>query len=103
VQPATQQRAPAPNVAVIRIETAVGAKKLLTFKIPRIYSQRMTLLFSSPSIEYVIYTGGNISSGTDFHGLFSGAVYAKRTNAGNFTTNSLVSGVGNTGGGMGRC
>ncbi|GHU23219.1 hypothetical protein FACS1894172_04180 [Spirochaetia bacterium] len=94
-----------PNVAVIRIETVVGAKEVLTFKMPRIYSQRMTLLFSSPSIEsgteYVIYTGGNISSGTDFHGLFSGAVYTKGTNVGNFTTNSLVSGVGNTGGRMG--
>ncbi|WP_298651807.1 carbohydrate-binding domain-containing protein [uncultured Proteiniphilum sp.] len=88
---------------LINIQSA--GTSVLTFKIPRAYSQ-MAFLFSSSGLNagttYTIYKGGNISGGTDFNGLYSGATYTGGTSAVTFTTNSMVTTVGTfTGGGGG--
>lgn len=77
---------------------------ILTYMIPRPYTQ-MTLLFSSGTLtantDYTIYTGGTVSGGSEFHGLYDGASYTGGTVVNTFTTGSMVTTVGNTGGGPG--
>lgn len=96
------------NMQIVRIETTSEGKEVLTFKLPKSYGNNLTMLFSSPLLSantgYSIYTGGNISGGSDFHGLYTGAVYTKGSSAGTFTTGTAagsVSTVGNQGGGPG--
>ena len=77
---------------------------LMTYMIPRTYRQ-MTLLFSSPQLEngsYAIYTGGSVTGGSSFYGLYSGADYDGGTQAVTFTVSSMVTQVGSISGGSGN-
>lgn len=88
---------------LFRIESADGAD-ILTFVIPRTL-QQMTLLFSSPSLasgtNYTIQTGGTVTGGTDFFGLYTDATCSGGTQAATFSTSSMVTTVGSFSGGMG--
>jgi hypothetical protein len=62
----------------------------LTLKLPRDYaSGTLCMLFSAPAMakgaQYAVYTGGSISGGTEFHGVYTGAAYTRGTQAATFT------------------
>lgn len=90
----------------INIVSSAG-ESILNYKLPRSYSQ-MTLLFSSSKLlsggSYIIYSGGTVSGGTDFHGYLSDGTYTAGSQLATFTSSSVVTQVGNTssGGGGGR-
>jgi hypothetical protein len=90
------------NIEIVHVESTSDSKEVFTFKMPRKYNSQMVMLFTSPSLEkntgYTIYTGGSISGGTDFHGLYSGATYTIGTSAATFTTSSVVTTIGSSGG-----
>ncbi len=87
--------------SILHIESAAGVE-ILTFKLPKAST---TMLFSSPQLaagtSYNIYTGGSISGGSNFHGLYSGATYTKGTSTTSFTSSSMVTTVGNVSEGPG--
>jgi len=86
--------------SVIRIEQ--GGTEVLTFKVTKAYQN---MLFTSPNLTlgktYTVYSGGTVSGGTDFHGLYTGAAYTGGTQSVTFTTASVVSNAGGTTGGPG--
>lgn len=82
------------------ILSATG-EDILTYILPRTLNQ-MTLLFSSPSLKegsYTIYSGGSISGGTSFHGLYAGSSYASGKQLATFNASSMVTTVGSSNGG----
>lgn len=91
----------ASSYEIIHIESSLG-ENILTFKLPKTFSQT-TMLFSSAALtsgsSYTIYTGGSISGGSSNYGLYTGATYTKGSSATTFTPTSMVTTVGNTGGG----
>lgn len=84
---------------IIHIESSSG-DGILTFRLPKTFSQTV-ILFSSPSLvantTYTIYTGGSISGGTSMYGLYTGATYTKGTSVGTFTPSSMLTTVGTSG------
>lgn len=88
------------SYSIVYIESSDG-EGILTFELPKTFSQTV-MLFSSPSMiantSYSIYTGGSISGGDSAYGLYTGATYTKGTLAGTFSTSSMVATVGSTGG-----
>jgi hypothetical protein len=87
-------------VSILHIESVDG-NEALTLQLPRTYRGTLCMLFSSPALvsgtQYAVYTGGSISGGTDFHGLYSGAAYTKGTQTAAFTASKYT----NAGGGSG--
>jgi hypothetical protein len=64
---------------------------LLTYKVSK---DLTSLLFTSPSIAasttYPVYSGGTISGGSDFHGLYTGASYSGGRPWQYFTTSAML-------------
>lgn len=85
------------------IQETSGGTEVITFQLPKTYNQSMTMLVSTPLLKastgYTIYTGGSITGGTDFHGLYTGATYSGGSSAATFTTSGKVTTVGNNPGG----
>ncbi len=75
-----------------------GSDQVMSYTIPRAYSQ-MTLLFSSSKLAsgttYTIYTGGSVTGGTEFYGLTVGGTYTTGSQVTTFTASSMVTSVGN--------
>ena len=75
-----------------------GSDQVMSYTIPRAYSQ-MTLLFSSSKLAsgttYTIYTGGSVTGGTEFYGLTVGGIYTAGSQVATFTPSSMVTSVGN--------
>jgi len=82
------------NGQIIHIEDTEG-NEVMTFQTPQDYN---TLIYASSKlksgINYKIYTGGAVDSGTDFNGLYLSGTYSGGTNAGSFSTSSMVTQVG---------
>ncbi len=88
---------------LISIVSSDGKTNLVTYQIPRTYSQ-MTFVFSSPNLtsgSYTVYKGGEYSGGTSAYGLYSGGTYSGGTQAATFTASSMVTSTGTTSGGGG--
>ncbi|MCB8969117.1 MAG: carbohydrate-binding domain-containing protein, partial [Ardenticatenaceae bacterium] len=67
----------------------------LTFKVAQTYE---SMIFTSPDLlgsrTYVAYTGGSISGGTEFHGLYTDATYTGGHVWAIFTTDNIVTYAG---------
>lgn len=78
---------------------------VMSYVVPRAYSQGMTLLFSSALMTtgstYNIYTGGTVSGGTTFNGLTLNGTFDGGTQSTSFTVSSALTSVGNTSSGPG--
>lgn len=82
---------------IIHIEEANGTEAL-TFQAPAAYS---TLVFASGKLKantkYNVWTGGTVTDGKNFNGLFSGGTYNRGiTTAATFTTATIVTQAGGT-------
>ncbi|MBX3255947.1 MAG: carbohydrate-binding domain-containing protein [Chitinophagaceae bacterium] len=79
---------------IIHIEDAEG-NEVLTFLSPTTYS---TLLFASSRLKantaYNIYTGGSVSSGSEWQGLYTSGIYTRGSSAAGFTTSNKVTQLG---------
>ncbi|MBS1919700.1 MAG: carbohydrate-binding domain-containing protein [Bacteroidetes bacterium] len=79
---------------IIHIEDSNG-NEVMTFKAPESFS---TLIYASSKLKasttYKIYTGGSVSSGTDFNGLYLSGSYSGGTISTTFSTTSVVTQIG---------
>jgi hypothetical protein len=82
-----------PVGTVIRVMQ--GTSEVLTFKVSKAYQ---SLIFTSPSLAanttYTAYTGGSVSGGSEFHGLYTGATYTGGSTWATFATTAVVTYVG---------
>ncbi len=90
------------NIQTIAIQSS-DSKSILTLKLPRTYQQSTCLLYSDaqmlPSTTYTIRIGGTITGDSQFHGIYTGATWSGGSTATTFTTSSMVTTIGGTGGG----
>lgn len=102
-QPSVIYRSSISNIPIIHIRNTSDNTEIVTFKLPKVYSQGMVMLFSSskmqPSTSYTIYTGGEISGGENFNGWYTGATYSKGNSTESFTTGSAAGSVTSVGSG----
>ncbi len=74
---------------------------ILTFRLPRSYSQ-MTVLYSGPALKtnqsYTICSGGTSAGGTDYYGYITDNTYSGGTTLYTFTVASMVTQVGSSSG-----
>lgn len=79
-----------------------SSSPVLTFKVPRTYSQ-MSAIISSPSMSqgssYTLSIGGTTSGGTSFHDLITGNTWSEGSSSTSVTLSSMVTSVGTGGGG----
>jgi hypothetical protein len=75
---------------VIRITSSTGAEAL-TFQVSKDYQ---TMVFTSPALvsstTYTVLTGGSVSGGDNFHGLYTGSTYSGGSTKSTFTTGAVV-------------
>lgn len=81
---------------ILHIQASDGTEAL-TFNMPG--SSISTILFSSSKLKtgatYNIYSGGSVSSGSDFNGLYNSGTYSGGTNSNvSFTISSSVTQIG---------
>jgi hypothetical protein len=73
-----------------------AGKGVVTYQLPYT-SSKAFVLFSSPNLEkntnYTISTGGAVTGGASFHGLYDGASYTGGTPLATFTVSSMVTEV----------
>ena len=73
--------------------TSSDGKHVMTYLLPSTLSPA-TLLFSSPELKnnesYTISSGGSITGGTSFHGLYNGATYTGGSSLSTFTIASMI-------------
>ena len=88
---------------IFRIEDTSG-NEVITYKLPRTLNS-CTYVISSPKItantSYVIKNGGIVTGGEEFCGYITGSTYSGGTQATTFTSSSMVTTVGSSGGGPG--
>ena len=86
--------------SILRIEQE--GKEVLTFRVSKAYQN---MVFTSPSLvsdkTYTVLTGGSVSGGSEFHGLYTGATYSGGTQSLTFVANSMVISAGGVAGGPG--
>ncbi len=79
---------------IIHLEAADGTEAL-TFLSPKSYT---TLLFSGSKLNagtaYTVYTGGSVTDGTAFNGLYLTGTYNKGTKGATFTTTNVLTQTG---------
>ncbi|QES90448.1 carbohydrate-binding domain-containing protein [Rhizosphaericola mali] len=79
---------------IVHIEAADGTEAM-TFLAPISYS---TLIYASSKLKsstsYTVYTGGSVSDGTNFNGLYTSGTYSKGTSGTTFTTSSVLTQIG---------
>lgn len=104
-QPSVVYKSSIANIPIIHIKNSSDGSEVLTFKLPKTYSQSMTMMFSSPKMQpntsYTIYTGGEITGGSHFYGWYTGATYSKGSSSESFTTGSAAGSVTSVGSGSG--
>lgn len=74
---------------------------ILTYELPRTMSS-MSLFFSSPDLQagsYTVYSGGTLTNPEEsWNGWYSGGNWSGGTQLGTFTSNSMITTVGSSGG-----
>lgn len=81
-----------------------GGSNIITFNVPRDYTQQYTLLVSSPKMtkgnSYIFSSGATVSGGTSFCGYMTDATVSGGSSIANLTLSSMIT-TYNFSGGMG--